>query len=160
MDRMSKVTWVSLAAVGLLGGCLMRESNYRNYGARPHEWDLPGPEDERKVFGPMPFEEAKAFIEDHQRSGWQLIGFELASIPESEMIDTTELDRPAAPRRAWPFDIPKTYDDRVDPPALKAVAAVGATKPTGPQVDSVPPYVSGDVKSHRQDYLVIMRRWK
>jgi hypothetical protein len=151
---------LAVAAIASLAGCLMREPNYKNYGARPHEWDLPGPEEERKVFGPMPFEDAKAFIRDRESEGWQMIGYELASIPENVMIDQTELDRPSNPKRAWTFDIPKTYDERVDPPALKAVAAVGATKPAGPLVDSVPPYVQEDVKGYRQKYLVLMRRWK
>jgi hypothetical protein len=160
MAPIMKLAYLPLAVIALQAGCLMREPNYRNYGARPHEWDLPGPGDERKVFGPMPFEDAKEFIRDREREGWQMIGFELASIPETEMIDTTELDRPSKPKREWTFDIPKSYDDRVDPPAPKAVAAVGATKPTGPLVESVPPYVQEGVKSHRQEYLVIMRRWK
>ena len=155
-----KPAFLSLAAIALQAGCLMREPNYSNYGARPHEWNLPGPDDERKVFGPMPFEDVKAFVRDREGEGWQVIGYELASIPEEEMIDQTELDRPSKPKRAWTFDIPKTYDDRVDPPAPKAVAAVGATKPSGPLVDSVPPYIQEDVRGYRQRYLVIMKRWK
>ena len=151
---------VAAAALASLAGCLMREPNYSNYGARPHEWDLPGPEDERKVFGPMPFEDVKAFVRDRESEGWQMLGYEPSSLPEDVMIDQTELDRPSKPKRAWTFDIPKTYDDRVDPPAPKAIVAVGATKPTGPLVDSVPPYVQEDVKGHRQKYLVLMRRWK
>ena len=140
------------AATALLSGCLMREPNYRNFGQRPHEWDLPGPDDERKVFGPMPFDEAKEFIRDRQNEGWSLIGYEPASIPEEVMVDTTELDRPVdrkadearGPKKDWTFDIPKTYDDGVD----------------APKKATVPPYLDEGVRPYRQKYLVIMSRWK
>lgn len=140
----------------LLAGCLMREPNYSNYGERPHEWNLAGPDFERKVFGPIPFAEVKDFVRDRESEGWRIVGYELASVPEEIMVDTTELDRPVdrkaaatpkkqdVPKKAWTFDIPKTYDDGVDEPK----------KPT------VPPYLDEGVKPYRQKYLVIMRRWQ
>jgi hypothetical protein len=142
----------SLGAAGLLllAGCLCREPNYRNYGERPHEWSLPGPGDERKVFGPIPFDEVKAFIAAREGEGWELMRFEPAAIPESEMVNTIELDRPVdrkegprTPKSTWTFDIPKTYDDGVD----------------APKKATVPPYLDEGVKPYRQKYLVIMRRW-
>ena len=147
-----KSAFVAAAALSLLSGCLMREPNYRNYGQRPHEWDLPGPEDERKVFGPMPFDEVKAFVSGRQDEGWSLVGYEATSVPEEIMVDTTELDRPTdrkadaakGPKKNWTFDIPKTYDDGVD----------------APKKATVPPYLDEGVRPYRQKYLVIMRRWK
>lgn len=147
-----KSSFLSALALTLLGGCLMREPNYRNYGQRPHEWNLPGPDDERKVFGPMPFDEVKEFVQARQGEGWEMIGYELSSITEEVMIDTTELDRPIdrkaegqrGPKKDWTFDIPKTYDD-----------GVGA-----PKKATVPPYLDEGVKPYRQKYLVIMKRWK
>ncbi len=131
-------------ACSLLSGCLMREPNYSNYGKRPHEWDLPGPDYEKKVFGPMPYDEVKEFVRSKESSGWELVGYEKASLPEEVMIDTTELDQPSPRNKpAWRFDIPKTMDDRMDPPK-KA---------------TVPPYLDEDVRAHRQKYLVILRRW-
>jgi hypothetical protein len=118
------------AACALLSGCLMREPNYSNYAQRPHEWDLPGPEFEKKVFGPMPYDEVKEFVRAKERSGWE--------------IDSTELDRPSRTNKpAWRFDIPKTMDDRMD----------------APEKATVPPYLAEDVRAHRPKYLVIMRRW-
>jgi len=137
----------ALAAVvlcGLLSGCLMREGAYGNYGKFPHQWDLPGPDYEKKVFGPMPYEEVKEFVRAKESSGWEVVGYERASLPEEIMIDTTELDQPSRTNKpAWRFDIPKTMDDRMD----------------APKKATVPPYLDGDVKAHRQKYLVIMRRW-
>ena len=144
--RMMRVKPVLAAAAlcALLSGCLMREPNYSNYGQRPHEWSLPGPDYEKKVFGPMPFEEVKEFVRAKESSGWEVVGYEPASAPEEVMIDTTELDQPSpSAKPAWRFDLPKTMDDRMDPPK-KA---------------TVPPYLGDDVKTHRQKYLVIMRRW-
>ena len=130
--------------VALLAGCY-GEPNYRNFGKRPHEWNLPGPDYERKVFGPMPYDEVKEFVREKEASGWEMVGFEPASLPEDVMIDTTELDRPSPRNKPpWRFDIPKTMDDRTDPPQKEK---------------TVPPYLGEDVKAHRQKYLVIMRRW-
>lgn len=143
---MIRVKALLVAAVGcaFLSGCLCREPNYSNYAKRPHEWDLPGPDYEKKVFGPMPYDEVKEFVRAKESSGWEIVGFERASLPEDVMIDTTELDRPSrANKPAWRFDIPKTMDDRTDAPA-KA---------------TVPPYLQEDVRAHRPKYLVIMRRW-
>lgn len=127
-----------------LTGCLMREPNYSNYGRRPHEWDLPGPDYERKVFGPMPYDEVKEFVRGKESSGWEIVGYERASLPEDVMVDTTELDRPSPRNKPpWRFDIPKTMDDRTD----------------APKRATVPPYLDEDVKGHRPKYLVIMRRW-
>ena len=134
------------AALGciLLSGCLMREPNYRNYGQRPHEWDLPGPDFEKKVFGPMAYDDVKDFVRGKEASGWEVVGYEPASLPEDVMIDTTELDQPSKRNKPdWRFDIPKTMDDRTDAPA-KA---------------TVPPYLQEDVRAHRPKYIVIMRRW-
>lgn len=135
----------------LLAGCQCREPNYSNYGQRPHEWSLPGPEDERKVFGPVAFEEVRTFIAARQSEGWELIGFEPASIPEEVMINTVELDRPVDRKEGartsksnWTFDIPKTYDDGVE----------------APKKSTVPPYLDEGVKPYRQKYLVVMKRWR
>lgn len=147
-----------LAAVALalsVAGCLCREPNYRNYGARPHEWDLPEGSEE-KVFGPMQFEEVRDFVREKESGGWEVIRYESVSLPEDVMVNTVELDRPtdrhpSAPvirtsrekRGPWTFDLPKTMDDGVDPPK-KA---------------SIPPYLDEGVKGHRQKYIVVMRRW-
>ena len=129
----------------LLAGCYAREPNYSNYGKRPHEWDLPGPDYETKVFGPMPYDQVKDFVRDKESSGWEIVSYEPASLPEDVMIDTTELDQPSRTNKpAWRFDIPKTMDDRTDPPKQA----------------SVPPYLKGDVSGHLHKYLVIMRRWQ
>lgn len=127
-----------------LAGCMAREPNYSNYGRRPHEWDLPGPDYEKKVFGPMPYDEVKEFVRGKESSGWEIVGYERASLPEDVMVDTTELDRPSPRNKpAWRFDIPKTMDDRTD----------------APKKATVPPYLDEDVKGHRPKYIVIMRRW-
>jgi len=131
-------------ALGALAGCYAREPNYRNYGARPHEWDLPGPDYENEVFGPMPTEEVKEFVREKERQGWEVVGYELASLPEEVMVHPLELDTPSkAKRPRWPYDVSKTMDARVDPPK-KA---------------TIPPYMDEDVRNHRQKYLVVMRRW-
>lgn len=150
-------------AVPLLAGCLCREGNLNNIGSYPHQWKLP-PDYERKVFGPMPFDEVRDFVRQRESDGWEVVGYELASLPEDVMVDSTELDRPAkAKRPAWTFDIPKTMDDGLDPPAPKVqVEGPGSIPPylpPGPRVDSIPPYLQQDVRGHRQKYLVIMRRW-
>jgi hypothetical protein len=135
------------AAVGMLWACLLgcieHEPNYRAYGMRPHEWSLPGPDYEDKVFGPMPFEEVRDFVRSKESDGWLVIGYELASLPDDLMVNEVELDHPSKPKRAWTFDIPKTPDPSFDPPA----------KPT------IPPYLNPAVKDHRQRYLVVLRRW-
>lgn len=131
------------ALLGLLAGCY-GEPNYSNYGKRPHEWQLPGPDYETKVFGPMPYEDVKDFVKDKESGGWEIVSYEKASLPEDVMVDTTELDRPAPSKKAaWRYGIPKTMDDRTDPP----------------KIPSTVPYMNEDVKNHRQKYLVIMRRW-
>ena len=142
---MIRVKALLAAAFGcsLLAGCQL-EPDYRNYATRPHEWDLPGPDYEKKVFGPMPYDEVKEFVRAKEASGWEIVGYERASLPEDVMIDTTELDRPSRSNKpAWRFDIPKTMDERTDPPS-KA---------------TVPPYLDEDVRAHRPKYIVIMRRW-
>jgi hypothetical protein len=153
---MMKVVVLAAFSMALLSGCLMREPHWGNYGERPTQWSLPGPDYEQKVFGPMPFDEVKDFVRDRTHEGWDLFGYELASVPENIMIDETELDRPIdrknsetalakdAVKKNWTFDIPKTYDDGVD----------------APKKATVPPYLDEGVKPYRQKYLVIMRRWK
>lgn len=149
MDPMTRA--LAPVAMLLLAGCLCREPNYNNYGQRPHQWNLPGPEEERKVFGPVAFDEVKQFITDKQYEGWELIGYEPSSIPEEEMVNQIELDRPVdrkdgpwTKKTNWTFDIPKTYDDGVE----------------SPKKVSIPPYLDEGVKPYRQKYLVLMRRWK
>ena len=134
-----------LATAALLLGiaACKGEPNYRNYGARPHEWDLAGPDYDLKVFGPMPSEDSEEFVRDMESSGWELVRYELASLPEDVMVNTTELDQPGRRKVAWRFDIPKSPDASMDLPK-KA---------------SIPPYLDEDVKTHRQKYLVVMRRW-
>lgn len=130
-------------ALALLAGCLMREPNYRNYGARPHEWELKGPDYERKVFGPLPDEEVKEFVREKEAEGWEVVGYEPASLAEDAMVNSSELDQPSAPKKRWSADLPKTMDARTDPP----------------KKGTIPPYLDEDVRGHRQKYLVIMRRW-
>jgi hypothetical protein len=132
-----------LLGFALLGGCFCWEPDYKNYGARPHEWSLAGPDFERKVFGPMPLEEVKGFVRDYESGGWEVVGIEPASLPEDVMIHGTELDVPTPTRRGWTYDLAKTMDDRVEAPKKAAV----------------PPYLTDGVKPHRQKYLVILRRW-
>ncbi len=153
---MRGVKRLALAVLALpLAGCLCREPNYRNYGARPHEWDLPSGSEE-KVFGPLQFEEVKDFVREKESEGWEVIGFEPASLPEELMVNSVELDRPTnrvtaaelvrpskGKRGPWTFDLPRTMDDGVDPPK-KA---------------SIPPYLDQGVKGHLQKYIVVMRRW-
>lgn len=127
----------------VLGGCTLFEPDYRNVGARPHEWDLPGPDYERKVFGPMAAEEVRDFVRDMESDGWQVMGYEPASLPEDIMVHETELDRPAPSKRRWAPDLPKTMDDRME----------------APKKAGIPPYLDQGVKQHRQKYLVILRRW-
>ena len=142
--RTMRVPLVAGAVAVFLSGCLMSEGNPYNIGEYPHQWDLPGPETEEKVFGPMPFEEVEDFVGEMVSDGWEVIGFEKSSLPEEIMVNTVELDQPSTPKRVrWTFDIPKTMDERVDPP------------PRG----SIPPYMDEGVRRHRQKYLVVMRRW-
>ena len=138
-----KPLWALLPALAALAGCLCREGNPNNIGTWPHQWSLPRGLEE-KVFGPVPMEEVRDFVRQRESEGWEVIGYELASLPEDLMVDSTELDRPAPARRGeWTFEIPKTMDDGLDPP----------------KKGTIPPYLNPDVKGHRQKYLVIMRRW-
>jgi hypothetical protein len=125
-----------------LAGC-HREPNYSNVETMPHEWNLPGPDYERKVFGPMPYEEAREFARQMESEGWSLVGFEAVSLPEGVMVDATELD-PPAPRKEGlaSREIPPTMTDDF-----------GSPRP------SIPPYLQEPVRAHRQKYLVILRRW-
>ena len=135
-----------LAAALLLGGIgcrTMREPNYHNYGQYPHEWVVMGPEYDVKVFGPMPSEDTKEFVRGMEADGWELIRYELASLPEDVMVNTTELDQPARRKVAWRFDIPKSPDSSMDLP----------------KKETIPPYLKDDVPAHRQKYLVVMRIW-
>ncbi len=133
------------AALGVLSsGCLMRPGNPYNVGKYPHQWDLPGPEVEERAFGPMASEEVRDFVREMESEGWRVVGYEPASLPEDLMVSPRELDPPAPPKKTpWPFDLPKTMDDRLEPPPKK----------------TIPPYLDRDVRAHRQKYLVIMRRW-
>lgn len=142
-DRMGGMKILAVAgALGLLAGCWGRESNYRNYGARPHEWDLPTGF-ERKVFGPLASEDVKDFVREKEADGWEVVSYEPASLPEDAMVNTSELDQPSAPKKAWRHDLPKTMDARTEPP----------------KKETIPPYLDEDVRAHRQKYLVVMRRW-
>jgi hypothetical protein len=133
---MTAMRGLSVGVLALLAGCHTGERADRDDGA--------GLEDERKVFGPMAQEEVKDFVREKRSDGWEVIGYEPASLPEDVMISSTELDVPSkAKRSVWSYDIPKTMDSGVDPPR-KA---------------TVPPYLEEGVKAHRQKYLVIMRRW-
>jgi hypothetical protein len=141
---MGGMRWTGVVWTGIvLAGCYAREPHYGNYGARPHEWNLPGPDYERKVFGPMPMGEVKDFVRDMESGGWELVGFEKASLPEDLMVHSTELDVPSAPKARWTPDLPKTMDDRME----------------GPRKAGIPSYLHENVKDHRQKYLVILRRW-
>jgi len=139
----------AVTTMGLLSGCLCRESNAYNVESFPHQWSIPGPDWEHQVFGPMVSEEVKDFVREREREGWEVIGYEPASAPEDVMVNQVELDRLAPvqktkPKRGpWTFDIPKTMDDGVDPP----------------KKESIPPYLVEGVKPHRQKYIVVMRRW-
>ena len=114
---------------GILAGC-HGEPDYRNYGARPHEWNLPGPDYESKVFGPMPYDNIKEFVREKESGGWEIVGYEPASLREDVMVDTTELDRPSRTNKpAWRFDIPKTMDDRTDAPKRATVPPYPGTRP-------------------------------
>jgi hypothetical protein len=154
MHLVRNLFW-ALAATVLLSGCLVREGNPYNVGAYPHEWTYPGDEYEVKVFGPFQVEELREFVREMGSDGWEVCGFEPASLPEGVMVDKTELDRPSRKtRRPWTFDIPKTMDDGLDPPASKLRAEDGQL------VESIPPYLDEVVKAHRQKYLLVMRRWQ
>ncbi len=157
----------SAAALAALAGCQMWESNAYNVQSFPHQWNLKGPGFDTEVYGPMQFDEVRDFVREKESEGWEVIGFELASLPEEVMVDATELDRPAARKRSpWRFDIPKTMDAGVDPPAAKVAVPEGQGAramppypPAGARVDSMPPYLREDVRGHRQKYIVVMRRW-
>ena len=157
MNAMLKVL-AGAALTAALSGCLMREGNPYNVGKYPHQWVLPGPETEERVFGPMHFEDVRDFVIEMERDGWRVMGYEAASLPEDVMVNTVELDSPTmAPRQdvryRYTRDLPKRMDDRLDAPALKIV------EETGEEVDSIPTYLDEDVRAHRQKYLVIMSRW-
>lgn len=163
-----KAIFAAAAAAGLLAGCLCREGNPYNVGAYPHQWSFPGPDYEYKVFGPIYFGEVKDFVREMEADGWEVWGYERASLPEDVMVNTVELDRPSKVKRPqWTFDIPRTMDDGVDPPAPKIhvpeedrARAIPPYPPTGERRESVPPYVEEGVPGHQQKYLVVMRRWK
>ena len=139
-----RVALAASALAAFLSGCLMREGNPYNVGEYPHQWDLPGPETEEKVFGPMWFEEVEDFVAEMESDGWEVIGFDKASLPEDVMVNTVELDQPSKPKWVpWTYALPKTMDERVEPPPRA----------------SIPPYLDQDVRRHRQKYLVVMRRW-
>lgn len=145
---------LALVVPALLGGCLMREGNPYNVGSYPHELTYPGEDYEIKVFGPVPFEDLRDFVREMGSDGWEVFGCEPACLPEDVMVNKTELDRPSkAKRRPWTFDIPKTMDDGLDPPAPKL------REPDGVPVESIPPYLDGGVKPYRQRYILVMRRW-
>jgi len=145
---------LAIALPAFATGCLVREGNPYNVGTFPHEWVLPGPDDEILVTEPIPFEELKDFVRERESEGWEVIGYEAASLPEGVMVDKTELDRPSKTKRGpWTFDIPKTMDDGLDPPAPKL------REPDGAAVDSIPPYLDEGVKTHRQRYILVLRRW-
>lgn len=132
------------AALGALSGCLMRPGNPYNVGTYPHQWNVPGPAYEERAFGPMASEEVRDFVRAMESEGWMVVGYEPASLPEDLMVSPLELDPPAPPKKAsWPFDLPKTMDDRLEPPPKK----------------TIPPYLDRDVRAHRQKYLVLLRRW-
>jgi len=132
----------------------MREGNPSNVGACPHEWSFPGPDYELKVFGPIPVEELRDFVREKESDGWEVFGCGPASLPEDVMVNKVELDRPSRPKRQpWTFDIPKTMDDGLDPPAPKL------RETDGVPVESIPPYLDEGVKPYRQRYLVVLRRW-
>lgn len=137
-------TLFALAAFVALSGCLMRPGNPYNVGKYPHQWDLPGSEYEERAFGPIASEEVKDFVREKESEGWMVVGYEPASLPEELMVSSLELDVPSPPKKTpWPFDLPKTMDDRLEPPPKK----------------TIPPYLDRDVRAHRQKYLVILRRW-
>ena len=146
-----------LVIPGILAGCFPdrfphRVGVYSRVVTMPHEWVLPGPGTEVRVFGPYPVEELKGFVRDMESSGWEVVGIEAASLPEDVMVDSSELDRPAKAKRPWSFDIPKTMDDTFDGPKLKIQL------PDGNKVDSIPAYMEA-VRQHRQKYIVTMRAW-
>ena len=145
----------ALVVPGILAGCFpSREGHYSNVMSMPHEWVLPGPGTEVRVFGPYPLEELKGFVQDMEDSGWEVVNIEAASLPEDVMVDNTELDRPAKAKRQgpWSFDIPKTMDDAFVEPKPKI------RLPGGEKVRSIPPYMEA-VREHRQKYIVTMRAW-
>jgi hypothetical protein len=158
---------IILAAGGvaaILSGCItMREGNPWAVGSYPHQWEFPGPEFERKVFGPLQFDEVREFVRERESEGWEMIGYEPASLPEDVMVNAVELDRPAPAKRptgSWTFDIPKTMDDGYDPPRDRFETRRSRSDGfDAPARASIPPYVGSDVKGHRQKYLIIMRRW-
>ncbi len=154
---------VAAGVLALLAGCLCREGNLDNIETAPHEWDLPGPEEEIKVFGPIPVEEVKAYIEAMQYDGWELVGCSPASESEEIMVNKRELEQPAPPdqevtpvkERGWPHGIPRTMKvkDSFKAPAPKMLRDGSGT------VDSIPSYLDEGVRAHRQKYLLVMRRW-
>lgn len=94
----------------LLAGCYAREPNYSNYGKRPHEWDLPGPDYETKVFGPMPYDQVKDFVRDKESSGWEIVSYEPASLPEDVMkTRRSSISRPARTSRRGASTSPRRW---------------------------------------------------
>jgi hypothetical protein len=67
-----------IVAVGILlaGGCAPESGNHRNVELSPQDWVLPGPESEDQYFGPMPYEDVKAFVVRQEREGWSVAGYE------------------------------------------------------------------------------------
>ena len=59
MGAMKVLGLAAILAAAALSACRPWEPDYRNYGARPHEWELAGPDYRTEVFGPIPSEEAK-----------------------------------------------------------------------------------------------------
>ena len=81
-----RILTAAAGALVLLAGCFNREPNYRNYGARPHEWTLPGPETEEKVFGPLPHDEVRDFVREMESQGWEVIGYEPADSGDETVL--------------------------------------------------------------------------
>ena len=99
--------------------------------APPGDGAAPAPEQEQK---PEATAEAEAEPETEPEPKPEPAAEPVAETPKKEDV----------PKKAWTFDIPKTYDDGVD----------------APKKQTVPPYLDEGVKPYRQKYLVIMRRWQ
>ena len=158
MGHMIKALSFAVLVVAI-SGCHLREGNPYNVRSFPHQWVLPGPGTDDKVFGPMAHEEIRDFVLEMADEGWRVMGVEPASLPEDIMISSIEMDAPTRlnpinNRYEYSRDLPKKVDGRLDAPPLKTDAA------TGEQVDSIPEYVTETIPNHRQKYIVIMTRWK
>ena len=68
-------------ALLVLGACAPDRGNYRNVESSPQDWVLPGPETESKVFGPMPYEQVKHFVQRQESAGWMAVEYESAGHP-------------------------------------------------------------------------------